>query len=101
LPVYSRARPSRTVAIVVALIFTAVSTGAVAREFRAAEFSRLMRETWNAIEQPSRLRAKAAGIAIVSDFDRKPFEDAMATIYAELRRDPAATELIERIRKVE
>jgi hypothetical protein len=37
LPVYSRAHLSRTVAIVVALFLTAVSTSAVAREFRAAD----------------------------------------------------------------
>src|SRR5258708_15741809 len=37
LPVYSRADLSRTVALVVALFLTAVSTSAVAREFRAAD----------------------------------------------------------------
>ena len=36
-----------------------------------------------------------------SDFDRKPFEAAMAGIYAKAQRDPAAAALIERIRKVE
>jgi hypothetical protein len=36
LPVYSRACLSRTVTLVVALSLTAVSTGAVARELRAA-----------------------------------------------------------------
>jgi TRAP-type C4-dicarboxylate transport system substrate-binding protein len=38
--VYSRADLSRTVAIVVALLFTAISTNAVAREFRAADTRR-------------------------------------------------------------
>jgi TRAP-type C4-dicarboxylate transport system substrate-binding protein len=37
LPVYSRADLSRTVELVVALFLTAVSTSAVAREFRAAD----------------------------------------------------------------
>src|SRR5258708_18682051 len=37
LPVYSRADLSRTVALVVALSLTAVSTSAAAREFRAAD----------------------------------------------------------------
>jgi hypothetical protein len=37
LPVYSRADLSWTVALVVALFLTAVSTSAVAREFRAAD----------------------------------------------------------------
>ena len=44
---------------------------------------------------------EAAGVKIVKDFDRKPFEDAMAAIYEKARRDPAAAELIDRIRKVE
>ncbi|MBV8927009.1 MAG: TRAP transporter substrate-binding protein, partial [Bradyrhizobium sp.] len=35
------------------------------------------------------------------DFDRKPFEAAMAGIYEKTQRDPAAARLIERIRKVE
>jgi hypothetical protein len=37
LPVYSRADISRTVAIVVALFLTAISTSAVARELRATD----------------------------------------------------------------
>jgi TRAP-type C4-dicarboxylate transport system substrate-binding protein len=67
----------------------------------AIESSHFMRERWNALEEQSRQQAKAAGVTIVTDFDRKPFEDAMATVYAKARRDPAAAELIERIRKVE
>jgi TRAP-type C4-dicarboxylate transport system substrate-binding protein len=46
-------------------------------------------------------RANTAGVTIVSDFDRKPFEDAMAGIYAKAQADPAASALIEQIRKVE
>jgi TRAP-type C4-dicarboxylate transport system substrate-binding protein len=38
---------------------------------------------------------------LVTDFDRKPFETAMAGLYAQAQRDPATAELIERIRKVE
>ena len=49
----------------------------------------------------SRRQAEAAGVTIVTDFDRKPFEAAMAGIYAKAQRDPAADKLIERIRKVE
>ena len=67
----------------------------------AIESSRFMREKWNALEEQSRQQAKAAGVTIVTDFDRKTFENAMATIYARAQRDPAAAELIERIRKVE
>lgn len=67
----------------------------------AKQSSRFMRERWNDLEQQSRREAEAAGVTIVSDFDRKPFEAAMADIYAEAKHDPAAAALIERIRKVE
>lgn len=166
---YSRADLSRTVALVVALSLTAVSTSASAREFRAADTqnenyptvqapssisrpiaeksgrhepygfvglafydsgarsiynrvrpvqslsaedgtifreaairsSQLMREKWKDLEERSRLKAKDAGVTIMTDFDRKPFEGAMAGIYAKAQRDPAAAEPIERIREVE
>jgi tripartite ATP-independent transporter DctP family solute receptor len=67
----------------------------------AAESSRFMRNQWKDLEAQSRKQAEAAGVIITTDFDRKPFEDAMAGIYAKALRDPAAAELIERIRKVE
>jgi tripartite ATP-independent transporter DctP family solute receptor len=67
----------------------------------AIRSSQFMREKWKDLEEQSRLKAKAAGVTIVTDFDRKPFEAAMAGIYAKTQRDPAARELIERIRKVE
>ena len=63
--------------------------------------SQFMREKWKDLEDQSRARAKAAGVTIVTDFDRKPFEAAMAAIYAKAQRDPAAAELIQRIRQVE
>ena len=43
----------------------------------------------------------ATGVTIIRDFDRKPFEDAVAPLYEKAQRDPAAAQLIERIRKVE
>ena len=67
----------------------------------AIRSSQFMREKWKDLEDRSRERAKAAGVTIVTDFDRKPFEAAMAGIYAKAQRDPATAELIERIRKVE
>jgi len=67
----------------------------------AAQSSRFMREKWKDLEQRSRRQAQAAGVTITTDFDRKPFEAAMAGIYAKAERDPATAELIERIRKVE
>jgi tripartite ATP-independent transporter DctP family solute receptor len=67
----------------------------------AIRSSQFMREKWKDLEDQSRAQARAAGVTIVSDFDRKPFEAAMAGIYAKAQRDPAAAQLIERIRKVE
>jgi tripartite ATP-independent transporter DctP family solute receptor len=58
-----------------------------------------MREKWKDLEEQS--QAEGAGVTIVKDFDRKPFEAAMAAIYEKVQRDPTAAQLIERIRKVE
>jgi len=66
----------------------------------ALQSSRFMRGRWKNLEEQSRRQAEAAGVTIVTDFDRKPFEAAMAPIYAKVQRDPAAAQLIERIRKV-
>ena len=67
----------------------------------ALQSNLFMREKWKALEARSRRQAEAAGVTIVTDFDRKPFEAAMAGLYADAQRDPATAELIERIRKVE
>jgi tripartite ATP-independent transporter DctP family solute receptor len=67
----------------------------------AIQSSQFMRAKWKDLEERSRRQAEAAGVKIVTDFDRKPFEEAMAGIYVKAQRDPAAAELIERIRKVE
>jgi tripartite ATP-independent transporter DctP family solute receptor len=67
----------------------------------ALQSNLFMREKWKDLEQRSRRQAEAAGVTIVTDFDRKPFETAMAGIYAKAQRNPAAAQLIERIRKVE
>jgi tripartite ATP-independent transporter DctP family solute receptor len=67
----------------------------------ALRSSRFMREKWRDLEERSRKRAEDAGVKIVTDIDRKPFEAAMAGIYANIQRDPAMAELIERIRKVQ
>jgi len=121
LPVYRRAHLSRTMMLVVALLLTAVSMSASAREFRGADTqseaypmvqaprvreaamrpSRVMREKWKDLEDRLREQAGAAGAKIAPDFDRKPFEAAMAGIYGKARRGPATVQLIDRIRKVE
>jgi tripartite ATP-independent transporter DctP family solute receptor len=67
----------------------------------ALRSSRFMREQWRDLEERSRKRAETAGVRIITDIDRKPFEAAMAGIYAKAQQDPAMAQLIERIRKVE
>jgi tripartite ATP-independent transporter DctP family solute receptor len=67
----------------------------------AIQSSHFMHDKWKDLEQKSRRQAETAGVKIVADFDHKPFEAAMTEIYAKAQRDPAAAELIERIRKVE
>ena len=67
----------------------------------AQRSSRFMREKWRDLEEQSQRKAEAAGITVIKQIDRKPFEDAMADIYAKAAQDPAAAALIERIRKVE
>ena len=67
----------------------------------ALRSSHFMREKWRDLEELSRKQAEDAGVKIITNIDRKPFEAAMADIYAKAQRDPATAELIERIRKVE
>jgi TRAP-type C4-dicarboxylate transport system substrate-binding protein len=67
----------------------------------AQRSSHFMREKWRDLEEQSQRKAEEAGVTIVRDIDRKPFEDAMVAIYAKAGQDPAAAALIERIRKVE
>jgi tripartite ATP-independent transporter DctP family solute receptor len=67
----------------------------------AKDSSHFMREQWKDLEEHTRQRAEAAGVKIVADFDRGPFEAAMAGLYADAQHDPAIASLIARIRKVE
>src|SRR6266478_249036 len=73
------------------------------RMFREAaqRSSQFMREKWTDLEERSRQQAEAAGVTVVKDVDRKPFEAAMASLYQKAQRDPAAANLIARIRQVE
>src|SRR6202158_808064 len=61
LPVYSRADLSRTVTLVVALFLTAVSTSAVAREFRAADTQNEDYPTVQALRYMGRLIEERSG----------------------------------------
>jgi tripartite ATP-independent transporter DctP family solute receptor len=67
----------------------------------ARRSGQFMREKWRDLELQSRKQAELAGVIIVSEIDRKPFEAAMTGIYAKVQRDPVSAKLIERIRNVE
>jgi tripartite ATP-independent transporter DctP family solute receptor len=67
----------------------------------ARESNRLMREKWQALEKQSEREAHAAGVRVVSKFDRKPFEVAMRGVYMRASRDPALKRLIEQIQQVQ
>jgi tripartite ATP-independent transporter DctP family solute receptor len=67
----------------------------------ALRSSQFMREKWRDLEEQSRKQAESAGVVIVTEIDKKPFEAAMTGIYVKAQRNPAAAQLIERIRKVE
>ena len=67
----------------------------------ARESSRFMRKRWMALEVRSQRTAEAAGVTVIKNFDRKPFEDAMIGIYAKAAHDPVFGRLIERIRQTQ
>jgi len=94
LPVYSRAHLSRTAALVVAPLLTAVSTSALAREFGAAEPP--------GAGSPRQHRISIAHNAVlIGKFAPSMNVPATAGIDAKARRDPATAQPIERIRNVE
>jgi tripartite ATP-independent transporter DctP family solute receptor len=63
--------------------------------------SRYMRGVWSGLEENSRAQARSNGNTIVSNFARKPFEDAMGAIYATTVTDPTMRALVDRIRQVQ
>jgi TRAP-type C4-dicarboxylate transport system substrate-binding protein len=109
--VYSRACLSRTVAILVALFLTAASTSAVAREFRAADTQSEDYPTVQALRYMGRLIAERSSdrLQIRVFHSRQLGETIEQTRVGAIdlnrinvaQRDPAAAQLIERIRKVE
>jgi TRAP-type C4-dicarboxylate transport system substrate-binding protein len=128
LPVYSRADPSRTVALVVALFLTAAGTSAVARQFRAADTQSEDDPTVQALRYMGGLIAEQSGgrhqIRVFHSrqlgeeketIERTPAMNvlAMPFLFRSIehlqkvldgpmaQRDAAAAEPIERIRKVE
>lgn len=67
----------------------------------ARESNNFMRKRWTDLEQRSRRTAQDAGVVIVSDFDRKPFEAAMTGIDDKIVSEPALKRLVDRIRQVQ
>ena len=59
-----------------------------------------MRSLWTSLEERSRQQARAAGNIIITDFDRRPFEEAMSVIYDKAATDADTQQLINRIRQV-
>jgi tripartite ATP-independent transporter DctP family solute receptor len=66
----------------------------------AAKSNIFMRSLWASLEERSRQQARAAGNVIISDFDRRPFEEAMSVIYDKAATDADTQQLINRIRQV-
>ncbi|MCC6775567.1 MAG: TRAP transporter substrate-binding protein [Hyphomicrobiales bacterium] len=67
----------------------------------ARRSSLLMRQLWSGLEERSRQTARGAGNVIIANFRRRPFEDAMGTIYDNAMADPDLRPLVERIRQVQ
>lgn len=112
MPVFSRAGLSRTVTLVVALSLTAVSTGAVARAFGAADTASVIdpdrsNDATIGSDIPVSLEPwRLAGLAFYdsaagSIAGSVRFESAMAGNHAQAQPGAAAARLIEQIRKVE
>ena len=90
----NRAELSRT-----GMVFRAAHTQT--EDYLTVQALRFMREKWCDLDEQSQRKAHAAGITVIKDIDRKPFEEAMAPIHAKAARAPAAAALIDPIRKVE
>jgi TRAP-type C4-dicarboxylate transport system substrate-binding protein len=60
-----------------------------------------MRGAWQSLEERSRKRAAESGVTIISEIDRRPFEDATKPLRDELRADPKLGPLIARIESAE
>jgi len=67
----------------------------------AAQSAQFMRQQWKAWEERARAQARKAGNIVITEFDKKPFADAMSEIYVQALGDPKVRELVDRIRQVE
>ena len=66
----------------------------------AQESGRFMRHQWKAWEERAREQARKAGTMIVTEFDKRPFVDAMTDIYHTALGDPKLSQLVDRILQV-
>jgi tripartite ATP-independent transporter DctP family solute receptor len=66
----------------------------------AKQSSQYMREQWLDWEKRSQRQAIESGVTVVSDVNRKPFEDATKPLRDTMRTDPRFRSLIERIEAV-
>ena len=66
----------------------------------AGESARFMRHQWKAWEERAREQATKAGSVIITEFDKKPFMDAMSDIYRNALADATLGRLVDRIRQV-
>ena len=58
----------------------------------------VMRKLWDARVMASRNAMAEAGVEIVDSIDKRPFMDAMQSLYGQYLKDPALKDLAERIR---
>jgi tripartite ATP-independent transporter DctP family solute receptor len=60
-----------------------------------------MRRVWRSLNEQSRKQAGEGGVTIISEIDRRPFEDATKPLRDEFRADPKLGSLIARIESAE
>jgi TRAP-type C4-dicarboxylate transport system substrate-binding protein len=66
----------------------------------ARQSSQFMREQWLDWERRSERQAIESGVSVISNVNRKPFEDATKPLRDTMRADPKFRSLIERIEAV-
>jgi len=77
---------------------SAVPTPVVAAARESAKYMRTQWQTW---ETRSEKEAAEAGVTIIDNSDRKPFEDATRGLRDQMRADPQLRPLIEKIEAVQ
>jgi TRAP-type C4-dicarboxylate transport system substrate-binding protein len=66
----------------------------------AKQSSQYMREQWLDWEKRSERQAIESGVTVISNVNRKPFEDSTKPLRDTMRADPRFRSLIERIEAV-